>query len=289
MKNFLSFALILFSMVVFSTGCKNENQSTAANASVSQSAYNKVLANKTIRVGYISYPPSFIKDANSGAFSGIFYDVLQEVGKNMELKIEFAEETTWGSMIEAVNSGKVDLVCTGLWPTSTRGKKADFTSPIYFSPVKAYVKAGNTTFDGKLEAINSEKVKISVIDGEMTSIIAKFDFPKAKIIGLTQSSDVSQVLLDVVSGKAEVTFVEPAIANDFLKSNPNSIREVQNVKPLRVFPNVMMVAKGENNLLSMLNIAIDELANTGFIDKAINKHEKYPNSFYRRPIPYRSN
>jgi ABC-type amino acid transport substrate-binding protein len=289
MKNFLSFALVLFSMIFLSAGCRNESQGTVASTSGSQSAYNKVLASKTIRVGYISYPPSFIKDPNNGNLSGIMHDVLVEAGKSLELKVEFVEEVGWGTMIEAVQSGKVDLVCTGLWPTSTRGKKADFTNPIYFSPVKAYVKSGNINFDGKLESINAEKVKISVIDGEMTSIIAKFDFPKAQVVSLTQSSDLSQVLLDVVSGKAEVTFVEPVVANDFLKSNPNSIREVQNVKALRVFPNVMMVAKGESNLLSMLNIAIDELANTGIIDKTINQYEKYPNSFYRRQVLYRIN
>jgi polar amino acid transport system substrate-binding protein len=268
-------------------GCKTTTQEVQQHSDLnSQSAYERILKNNTIRVGYISYPPSLIKDPNSGQLSGIFYDVLEEIGKNMDLKIDFIEEVTWGTMIQEVNSGKVDIICTGIWPSSARGKLADFTNPIYFSPIRAYVKTGNTNFDGDLSKINSEKVKISVIDGEMTSIIANYDFPKAQLVSLTQSSDVPQVLLNVASGKAEVTFVEPIIANQYLQKNPNTIREVANVKPLRVFPNVMMVGKGEGKLLSTLNTSIEELANNGYIEKIVNKYETFPNSFYRKGISY---
>ena len=252
------------------------------------STYDRVLKTKTIRVAYISYPPSFIKDANTGSFSGIFYEVIQEMAKRMELKVDFVEETTWGTMIESVNSGRVDVVCTGLWPNSTRGKFADFTAAVYFSPIKAYVKAGNNAFDGKLSAINSKNVTIAAIDGEMASIIANADFPNATVHGLPQTTDIAQMLLEVSSGKSVVTFVEPAVANAFLAKNAGSVKEVKNVSPLRVFPNVMMVAKGESEFLSMLNISMDELANTGTIDKIIAKYEKTPGLFLRRQLPYRT-
>jgi polar amino acid transport system substrate-binding protein len=274
------------SLIIFSTfllySCKNGTNKTEDI----KSSYDKVLETKTIRVGYISYPPGFSKDPNTGKLSGIMYDVLMEVGKNLELKIDFVEEVAWGTMVEAVQSGKVDLVCTGLWPSSTRGKFVDFTNPIYFSPIKAYVKAGNNKFDGNLNAANTNEVKIATIDGEMTSIISKFDFPKATPEALPQNSDVSQVLLNVSQGKADLTFVEPYIANEYLKNNTGSIMEVANVEPLRVFPNVLMLPKGDVKFQSMLNTSIEELTNNGFVDKVIALYEKYPNSLLRRQLPY---
>jgi ABC-type amino acid transport substrate-binding protein len=90
----------------------------------------------------------------------------------------------------------------------------------------------------------------------------------------------------MISGKADITFVEVAIAQAFLEKNPESIREVQDVSPVRVFPNVMMVGKGEYRLLSMLNVAIDVLANSGEIERIIAKYEEYPGSFQRRQVPY---
>jgi ABC-type amino acid transport substrate-binding protein len=95
------------------------------------------------------------------------------------------------------------------------------------------------------------------------------------------------VLLEVASGKADISFVEPAVAQEYIKNNPNTIRAIEGIQPLRVFPNVMMVNKGENKFLSMLNIAITELINNGYVDKIIDKYEKYPESFKRVALPYK--
>lgn len=269
-------------------GCRQADISSSdTRASTRASAYDRVLQAKTLRVAYISYPPSFIKDANTGEYSGIFHEVLQEMAKRLDLKVDYSEETAWGTMIEAVSSGRVDLVCTGIWPNASRGKLVDFTNPVYFSPIKAYVRAGNTAFDGNLASINSRDVKIAVIDGEMTSIIANADYPNATAQSYPQTTDIAQMLLEVATGKAQVTFVEPAVAAEFAQKNPGMVQEVKNVPAVRVFPNVMMVAKGEPKLLSMLNIAMEEVANAGIIDRIVTKYERSPGLFMRRQLPYR--
>ncbi len=277
-------SVIFVSLILFSCN-KDRNKTNYLNQT--KNTYDKILEVKKIRVGYISYPPSFIKDPNTGNFSGIFHEVLQELGNKLQLTIEYTEEVGWGSMIESIKSGRVDLICTGVWPTTERGKHVDFTKPLYYSTVRAYVISDDIRFDSNLRKINNPNIKISSIDGEMTSVIAKFDFPKAKEVSLTQLNDVSQVLLEVSSGKADVAFVEPAIALEFMSKNPEEIKQVENVPPLRIFPNTMIVGKGEVKLLSTINIGIDELANNGFIDKVVAKYEKFPGSFQKIALPYR--
>jgi polar amino acid transport system substrate-binding protein len=276
--------LLILAFAVLASSCGERPTVGAAQ----DRAYKHVIETKTLRVAYISYPPSFIKDANTGTYSGIMYEVLQEMAKRMDLKVDYTEETAWGTMIEAVNSGRVDLVCTGLWPNATRGKFVDFTRPVYFSPIKAYVKAGNTAFDGKPAAINSKTVKIATIDGEMTSIISKADFPEARPDSHPQTTDIAQMLLEIATGKADVTFVEPAVAAGFLERNPGTVQEVKNIPPIRTFPNVMMVAKGENKLLNTLDTAMEEVANTGVIDRIVSKYETSPALFLRRALSYRT-
>jgi hypothetical protein len=63
---------------------------------------------------------------------------------------------------------------------------------------------------------------------------------------------------------------------------------VKGVEPVRVFPNVMMVAKGETSLLSMLNTALGEAANTGTIDQIVKKSAVSPGLFLLRQKPYRT-
>jgi len=279
----LGFVLAITSIVSLAITWQNRPSETTRR----KTTYERILDSKTIRVAYISYPPSFIKDPKTGEYSGVFHEVLSKMAERMELKIEYVEETAWGTMIESVRSGRVDLVCTGIWPNAARGKFVDFTDPIYFSLIRAYVKAGNDRLTGNLGTINSPAVKIATIDGEMSSIIAKADFPSATVHALPQTTDISQLLLEVATDKADITFVESAVANAFLEKNPNMIAEVKAISPLRVFPNVMMIAKGETELLSMLNIALNEIANDGQVDRIISRYETTPGLLLRRSPQYR--
>jgi polar amino acid transport system substrate-binding protein len=281
MKYFYFIFIAILAAVTLS-GCSDGTKSKRESNSV----YQDVIKRKTIRVGFIPYPPSFIKDPNSKRLSGVFHDVLVEAGRNMELKIEFVEEEAWGTMIESISSKRVDVVASGIWPNSQRGKYADFSVPLYFSPIKAYVRQNDTRFDNNKSSINQPSVRIAGIDGEMSSIIAKFDFPNAAVVGLTQSSDVSQLLLEVATRKADVTFVEPIIANAFLKTNPGQVREVVGIQALRVFPNVFLIRKGEEEFRTMLNTAIEELQNNGFVDNVIKKYEGEQQLYFRLRRPY---
>jgi ABC-type amino acid transport substrate-binding protein len=276
--------LLIGILLICLLGCKTDNNSQSIN---NKTDYERILENGKLRVGYISYPPSYIVNSD-GSHSGIFYEVMEKVGENLGLEVEYAQEVTWDGMIQDIKNDKIDLVVTGIWPTSQRGKHVDFVNPLFYSVVKAYTSADNNLYDNNLEAMNQENVRISTIDGEMTQIIASSDFPKAKQVSVTQLTGVSQTLLDIKSKKADITFVEPSIALEFMEKNPNSIKEVVGIEPLRVFPNCMMIPKNQNDLKSTLNIALEELINTGFIDKVIDKYEKFPNSYYRVQLPYRN-
>lgn len=273
---------ILGAIFIF-TGCSISSSTETKELS---SLYEKILEKGEIRIGYISYPPSYIVDPE-GNHSGIFHEVLQKVGENLGVKLVYEKEVTWDGMIQDLKNDKIDMVATGIWPTSQRGKHVDFTTPLFFSVVKAYTYEDNDSFDGNLDAVNSRAVKIATIDGEMTSIIAEMDFPNAERIDVPQIAGVTQTLMEVKARKADITFVEPAIALEFQEKNPNSIKEVKNIPPLRVFPNSMMIPKGENELRTTLNIAIEELINSGFLDKVIDKYEKFPDSYSRIASPYK--
>jgi len=268
--------------LAFLVGCNNESSDYMKTPSV----MDQVLARGSIRAGYISYPPSFIKDANTGKFSGIYYDTLKEASDRLGLSIEYTEEVDWATMTEAVKQGRVDMVVSGIWPTSARSTQADFTDPLYFSSVKAYVRADDSRFDGNSDTINNKAITIAVIDGEMSSIIAKQDFPSANTRALPQTTQISQLLLELQTNKADVTFVEPAVASQYMVANPGVIKRIPGVAPMRVFPNVILIAQGQLAFRSMLNTSITELHNNGVVDKALRKYESQKGDFLRVALPY---
>lgn len=239
----------------------------------------KVLANKEIRVGYVVYPPQLIKDPNTGQLSGIFYDALNEAGKKLGVKINWVAETGWGTMLEDLKAGRFDMIGSPVWQSSPRSTQADFTIPLMYSVIGAYTKPNEHRFDTDYNAINSPNVKISVVDGELAQTIAKEQFPNAQVVSLPQNASVSQSMLNVASGKADVAFIELPLANDYIKNNPGSIRNVQPNNPLRINGNVMVIPQNQMVFKEMLDTAIGEEINSGFIDSLVAKY-KQKGQFY---------
>lgn len=273
--------VVVVALVASFVGVKIFSGSTTQN----QDLLAKVLDKGEIRVGYVVYPPGMIKDANTGELSGIFHDALEEAGKNLGLKINWVEEVGWGTMIEGLNAGRYDMIGSPVWPNSSRARNVDFTIPLNYSAVGVYTRSGDNRF-ADLTRINNSNITIATIDGEMSSFIAKATFPNAKVISLPQDSQVSQLLLNVRTGKADVTFVETAIAEEFLAQNPGSVQNIVPNNPVRSFGNTMLVPKSQDGFKSMINSALEELFNSGTVDVLIDKYEKYPGSFYRAAKPY---
>lgn len=251
------------------------------------SAYQQVVASKTIRCGYVPYPPGLIKDPNTGKITGIFPEALEASAKDLGYQIKWTEEVGWGTMIEGLKAGRYDAICSPVWANSTRAQFAEFSQPLFFSGIGVYVRADERRFGNGLEGINSDSVTLATIDGEMTSIVADQDYPEAKRVALPQNSDVSQVLLNVLNHKADVTFVEPFVAEEFMKSHPGALRNLVATKPVRIFPNTMLVAKGNYALKGLLDVMVSEMTNSGRADRLIAKYDLGSGTFYPLAQPYR--
>jgi carboxyl-terminal processing protease len=116
-----------------------------------QDLLTTVLDKGEIRVGYLVYPPSIIKDPNTGELSGIFYEAIEEVGSNLNLEINWIEEVTVGTMLEGLRVGRYDIVGSGIWPNAARARHADFSIPLYYSAIGVYVRSGDDRFSDDQE------------------------------------------------------------------------------------------------------------------------------------------
>jgi|SRR3989344_33930 len=251
------------------------------------SVYDKVVNSGVIRACYIPYPPQFIKDPNTGKLSGIFYDALTKAADNMALKVDWNAEIDWGSIVQNLNSGKCDIVGSGIWANSTRGKSAEFSVPLIYSAINAYVRSNDNRFNADPLIANDPKYTVVYLDGETSQVVATNQFPNAKKVSLPQTDDVSLMLLNVISNKADMAFVEPSIAEQFLKTHPGAIKNVSVSQPLIVYGNAVVMQKGQFELQTMINNSFNELLNSGYINQLLDKYSKdYPGGFYKIAPPY---
>lgn len=289
MRSKIIFNLLLISALAFAsfTSC---NQTTKQNADTQKKAtvYDRVMKSNIIRCAFLNYPPACMKDTKTGKMSGIFVDVIEKAANNLGMKIEWTEEVGWGSQIEGLERDRYDLVGSPVWANPKRGKLTTLSIPVYYSGIGVYIRANENRFDKDFSKINSKDVKVGTIDGETSDLIADNDFPNATKQSSPENTDISQKFLDLDKKSCDVVFAEPYYAYEYSKNNTGKIKNIASENPVRLFGNVYMMKAGEWQLNQMLNVAIQDLLNSGYVDKVISKYEPAPNLFYRVAAPYKA-
>ena len=246
-----------------------------------ESAYARVMRTQTLRCGYTLYAPMLSKDPNTGEMSGIAADVINAVAKSLDLKVEWTAEFGFATAVSDMEAGRFDLACIGYWRLPLEAKRLTYTQPFLYSQMNPYVRADDMRFDGDYKKINDPSVRIISADGQMSSTVARTEFPKAQLYELPNMTSISQQMEEVASGKADIVMDEPAAAEDYMVRNPDKLRKVEAPYPLRVFQDTFALKMGENDLKTMLDSALIDIIENGEMDKILQKYDP-ENKIFKR-------
>jgi ABC-type amino acid transport substrate-binding protein len=284
MRTFLIIAIsVLISVLITSLYMGKQTQTTSAS---SETAYERVTRTGVLRCGYAAWPMFLDKDTKTGKVSGMLPEIIETVAAHLQWEVEWVEEVGWDGFIQALKNGRIDMFCMAAWSSAERGKHVRFSSPIAYSAVNAYARAGDTRFDQDLFLLNDPAMRLAVIDGEMSSLIAQMHFPKAKQVALAgMIADPAQLLQNVALGKADAAFAETSLAKGYAEHNPDKIRLVTKT-PFAVFASSFPVALEEEKLMTVFDAALVEMLNNGEIDRIISKHEPDRTIFLPVAKPY---
>lgn len=265
--------LLLLALVAGYGGARFASpQTDNAVAAQRESAYERVMRTSELRCGYMLYEPMVYRDPNSGAFSGIAVDLAAELGKLLNIKFIWAEETGWGTAIEGLRSGRYDALCVGFWRLAAEGKYLYYTLPFAYSLNEILVRSDDTRFDGDLSAINDPKVRIVSVDGMEASRIARRDFPRAQLLELPNLQGDSDMMEAVANNKADVTFIEAATSDRYSATNPNKLKKLKLPTPIRIYQNTFALPQDER-LKAMLDTALNNLVEDGGMDAILDRYD----------------
>ena len=76
--------------------------SSVSFAGDKESAYDRVIRTGVLRCGYFVWAPHFSVNMKDGKKSGVYYDIIEELGKSLNLKIDWSYEYTLGQQVEAL-------------------------------------------------------------------------------------------------------------------------------------------------------------------------------------------
>lgn len=285
-------AVVISVAIGFGVSSKCAGKGPAAVTAVTEpvSVYARIMQSGKIRVGYVNVTGGFNIDPKTGEKTGIFVDILQAMAKNMGLQVEYVEEVGWGTMIAGLQTHRYDMIASPVWPNSSRAKQTTFSNPVYYSAIGIWVRQDEARFtpEAGWACLNDPNIKIAAIDGSTGEKIAQTQFPKAKLVTYPETAGEGQLYLDVSSAKVDAFFEEPAKGALYVKNNPGKVKNIAADHPVKVFANVFMLPGSEYRLKEMLDTALAEVENSGFVDRILQKYEPAPNVYYRIAPPYRT-
>lgn len=258
--------------------------STISFAAEKESAYDRVVKTRTLRCAYTTYPPFIIKDAKTGEMSGLFYELTNELGRQLNLKVDWTEEVGSDSILEGLRTGRYDAVCAGYTSTPSRAWGGDFLKPMVFGPFELYIRADETRFKS-LDDFNKPDVTLATMDGELSQVVANEIFPLAKqasVPGLTPGSDR---MMMVATKKADAVPIDAPIGREYMANNPGKVKLFSD-KPLRLAGSTLIIPLNEFALKSMLNTAVDAMQWNGITERITKKYTKYPGAFLMPALVY---
>lgn len=245
-----------------------------------ETAYQRVLRTRVLRCGYALWPTYEEMDPNTKQLKGMMPDFAQALAEKFNLKIEWTQEVIWGQEPASLNSGKIDAVCSvdGPWGYAS-GSVRDFTEPMAYVPIYLYGRKGETRF-ANLNDLNSPDVTFSAMDSDISLSVAAEKYPNARRLELPGSADSSLVVMNVLTGKADLVIEDAATADRVRSAQGDKLERLSPV-PYAIINASFSVAKGEEDLLQMLNQGFQLLQQTGVSDAILDKYDPGHRIFYR--------
>lgn len=264
-------------------------QTPVTYAATNENVFERVMRTKTLRCGYYLYPPYAERDPKTGELRGTLHELVEELGKTLGLKIEWAEEIPVGQDVAALNSGRIDSVCSTADYEPNTYALIESSSALFYIRNAIYARADDPRFSKPVSTkdLNKSDIKFSGIEGDSTLIYARLIFPNAQTSGaLPQMSDASQAFLEVETDKADLVIVEEPVAQRALKNNPGKFMRVEFTDDLPVYGAVLNFAKGEDKLRLTINHAIEYMSVNGTLDHMLDRFDAGGDNYIRTAKPY---
>ena len=192
---------------------------STANA---KSRLNEILESSILRVGTTGdWNPMTIKDPATNEYKGFDIDVVNELAKDMGVKIQFVP-TEWKTLVSGITSNKYDI-STSASLNAKRALSTGYSSSyLNYHQVPLTLKKNLNKFSDWTD-INKPNVKFAVTLGTVQEQMAKEFFPKAIITSIESPARDFQ---EVLSGRAEVS----------MTSNIEAAALVQQYEELAIIP-----------------------------------------------------
>lgn len=263
-------ALMMSALVPSAMAASSSSSSSEATSSSASSTSGDKLAEikqKGVLVVGLSadYPPlEFTAKINGKTeYVGVDVSIAKAIAKDLGVKLEI-KNMSFDSLLVAMETGKVDMVISGMNATAERKQSVDF-SHVYYKGGATFLI--NKKDKAKYKSGNDLKTaNIGVQTGTVQATMAKNSFPDATVKPL---SNLSNLVLALKSGKTNAVLMDALIAKAYA-SNDDSLAVVSKTgikNDLSDAGTAVAMPKGQTSLVNAVNQTIDRINQNKTVEK----------------------
>ncbi len=216
-----------------------------------------------LRVGVSTdYPPIIYKQNRQ--IVGVEADLAKALAIKLEKKLEFVE-IKWKDLIPALNSGKIDIIMSGMSITMPRSMQISFTEPYLRSGLMAAVPIEEISKYRIPADIIFHRGQVGVVKDTVAEEFARRFLINANIVLLKKASEAPHYF----ESKRITMFIHDAYAIGWLISqNEGELGGIWT--PLSNDSIAWGISRGNPKLLKNVNAILKEWKKSGALDKLLD-------------------
>jgi hypothetical protein len=142
----------------------------------------RVVESGKLRVGMSGDQPPLNFKTNTGEFAGFEVDMARGMAGLMGVELEIVQKP-FGELLGALESGKVDMVLSGMTITAQRNLRVAFIGPYYLSGKSILTKSAALAGLSSPADLNRAEVKLATLKGSTSQDFVEMLLPEATLVG----------------------------------------------------------------------------------------------------------
>lgn len=226
-----------------------------------QETLKKIAERGELRVGMTATQPPFCMKAKDGSIIGYEVDLADMFASTMGVKLTIVE-IPFAGLLDALESGKVDVVMSGMTMTLKRNMKVAFAGPYILSGKSILTKSPALSNTENASDLNEGTMKLVTLKGSTSESYVKSEMPEAEVILAGSYEEAIKALED---GSATIMVADyPICAYTALVQPERGLITIN--EPLTIEPIGMALPPNDAHFHNMVNNYMNGLMLVGILD-----------------------
>lgn len=257
----IAFPICCIPMTALAAG--NESSSSSISQSATDDSLQKIKKKGVLVVGMSAdYPPYEFTTKSHGKTKYVGFEVslARQFAKDLGVKLEI-KNMDFDSLLVALQTGKIDVIISGMNITDERKKSVNFSTPYYSGA--SYFLINKSDRDKLVNAQSFKNKTIGTQNGTLQSSLVAKEMPQANSKGLAR---LSSLVIGLQSHKYDGILVDAATAKAYAANNDNLY--AFDSKLANTAGGVAMAfPKGDTSLIQAANQTIHQVNRENLINK----------------------